>query len=131
MPTSSIFHGIQTNVMTSDASAITSVATAVIGLVATGTDADVTMFPLNTPVLVNDARAALAKAGTQGTLATALAAIADQCSPLVIVVRVDTNASGQDALTEAGLQALLTAEQVTTYRPRILGAPGLTTHATT
>lgn len=129
--TTPVFHGIKTNLLTTASTAITSVATAVIGMVATGSDADATLFPLNTPVLIDDVRTALAKTGTQGTLPVALAAIADQCSPLVIVVRVETSADGQDALVEAGLQKLLTAEQVTTYRPRILGAPGLATQAVT
>ena len=134
--TTTVFHGIKTNLLTTATTAITSVATAVIGMVCTATDADATAFPLNTPVLINDVRSALAKAGTTGTLSTALAAIADICSPTVIVVRVAIDAEGQDALVTGanvggytGLQALLTAEALTGSRPRILGTPGLSSEA--
>lgn len=133
------FHGIDHNVLTTGARAILGLATAVIGLVATAPDADAAAFPLDKPVLVTDVRAALAKAGEGGTLAKALAAIADQCSPVMVVVRV---APGADALaTEAavvgdaglytGLQALLAAEAAVGVRPRILGCPGLDSQATT
>lgn len=132
MPTTTaIFHGLKTNLLTSSTLAITSVATAVIGLVATGGDADAGAFPLGEPVLIADVRAALARAGTSGTLPVALAAIADQCSPLIVVVRVAVDAQAQDDAVIAGLHALLTAEQVTGYRPRILGAPGLASPAVT
>lgn len=130
--TTTVFHGIKTNLLTTATTAITSVATAVIGMVCTASDADATLFPLNTPVLINDVRSALDKAGTTGTLSTALAAIADICSPTVIVVRVAIDVAGQDALVTGtnvggytGLQALLTAEALTGSRPRILGTPGL------
>src|SRR5690606_15065588 len=46
-------------------------------------------FPLNTPVLVTDLYAAQGEAGTEGTLARALDAIADQASTPVVVVRVE------------------------------------------
>ena len=132
-------HGIKTNLLISAARAIAPVSTAVIGLVATGTDADLTMFPLDQPVLITDVRAAIAKAGAAGTLKAALSAISDITSPLVVVVRVAVDAVEQDAKvlgTSAGsaytgMQALLTAEAKTGVRPRILGAPGLDTEAVT
>ncbi|WP_068083125.1 phage tail sheath subtilisin-like domain-containing protein [Novosphingobium rosa] len=131
----SIFHGVKTNLLTSGALAITTVATAVIGLVATSSDADAATFPLDRPVLITDVRGAIAKAGKEGTLAATLTAIATICSPQVIVVRVATNpdATQQAALVAGtsvggytGVQALLMAEQLTGSRPRILGTPGLT-----
>lgn len=138
------FHGIQVNEPVTGVRPILEKSTAVIGLVATATAAvgaptaalDAA-FPLDRPVLVTDVRAALGAAGTGGTLRLALGAIADQGSPLVIVVRV---APGEDAdETElkvigdtaggvyTGLQALLVAEARTGVRPRIIGVPGFDT----
>lgn len=117
---------------------------AVIGLIATATAAAGAptaaldeAFPLNTPVLVTDVDAAAGTAGTGGTLKSALEAIGDQTSPIVVVVRV---AEGVDqAATDAavigatdgnsytGIQALLAAQSVLGVRPRIIGAPGLDT----
>ena len=131
-------HGIKTNILISAARSIRPVSTAVIGLVATAADADVTTFPLDTPVLITDVRSALAKAGTSGTLKAALAGIADITSPLVVVVRVgvdvdqDSKVLGSTAGSAySGMQALLVAEAKTGVRPRILGAPGLDTQAVT
>lgn len=141
-------HGIKVNELTTGARPIVPVATAIIGLLATATaavgaptDALNAAFPLNTPVLVTDIRAAIGDAGTGGTLLPALEAIADQTSPILVVVRV---AAGiDDEATEAnvigttvngvgtGLQALLDAEAQLDVRPRIIGAPGLDTQAVT
>ena len=139
-------HGIQTNVLTAGTRAIVGSATAVIGLIATATAAAGApataldaAFPLDTPVLVTDVRAAIADAGTGGTLKSALAAIYDQCSPHVIVVRVAAEADpeDQDATTigsagdYSGVYALLAAESATGSRPRVIGAPGLDSQAVT
>ena len=130
-------HGIKTNILTTGTRAIAALASGVIGLIATADDADAVTFPLDTPVLITDLRAALAKAGTTGTLLAALDAIYDQVSPYMIVVRVaeddldqDTAVIG-DAGTYTGLYALLAAEAQTGYRPRVIGAPGLDTQAVT
>lgn len=139
-------HGIKTNVLIEGARTISALATGVIGLVCTATAAAGApttalnaAFPLDTPVLVTDVRAAIAEAGTGGTLGPALAAIYDQCSPIVIVVRVANEAVQADqddavigsAGDYSGLHALLAAESVTGYRPRVIGAPGLDTQGVT
>jgi len=146
------FHGIQVNEPVDGVRPILEKSTAVIGLVATATaevgeaaDALDAAFPLDRPVLVTDVRLAIAAAGTGGTLAKALGSIADQGSPLVIVVRVaegvedeennitalqatETNLIGGSAAGQyTGMQALLAAESITGVRPRILGVPGLDT----
>ena len=135
------FHGIQVNEHTTGTRAIRTVATAVIGLVAIAADADAAAFPLDTPVLVTDIRAAIGKAGEAGTLAPSLEAIAAQTSPVVIVVRVEEGAD--QAATETaligstadgnytGIQALLAAEAQLGVRPRILGCPGHDSQAVT
>lgn len=134
-------HGIKTNVLTVRTRAIMPVATAILGVVCTSTDADAEAFPLNTPVLVTNIRAAISDAGVLGTLKPTLEAISDQADAVAIVVRVDTDAdpADQDDLVIGtatggaftGLQALLAAEAQTGVRPRILGAPGLDTQAVT
>ncbi|WJS97850.1 phage tail sheath subtilisin-like domain-containing protein [Novosphingobium humi] len=132
-------HGIKTTLKTSTSLTPATVATSVIGMVVTAPDADATLFPLDTPVLVSNVLTALAKAGTSGTLRPALLAIADIVSPRVIVVRVGVDAQNQDALVlgtqsgpaYTGVQALLMAEAKTGSRPRILGAPGLDSEAVT
>lgn len=50
----------------------TYLSTAVIGLVATGAEADATPFPLETRVLIADLDAAIGKAGTKGNIAVTL-----------------------------------------------------------
>jgi phage tail sheath protein FI len=130
-----IRHGIFVNEPVEGARAIVDVATAVIGLVATGPDADAESFPANQPVLVADVRSALNMAGEDGTLARSLAAIADQTSPIVIVSRVEETedpADQEDAIigttaggAYTGIQALLAARSQLGVQPRILGVPGL------
>jgi phage tail sheath protein FI len=139
-----MLHGIKINEPTTGARPILPVATAVIGLVATADDADAATFPLDTPVLVTDVRSAIGKAGAgaTGTLKPALEAIADQCSPIMVVVLVaegadaaetDANVIGTTDATgkKTGLQALLAAEAQLGVRPRIIGAPGLDSEAVT
>lgn len=131
-------HGVRVFELTSGRRPIRTIETAVIGIVATATDADAATFPLDTAVLLTDINFAIGKAGTNGTLSKALTAIADHGSPAVIVVRVapgadanatntavigTVNASGQFT----GMQALLTAQAKFGIRPRILGCPGLDT----
>lgn len=142
------FHGILVNEPVDGVRPILEKSSAVIGLVATATapagaasDALNTAFPLNQPVLVTDPRRAAGMAGTGGTLASALGAIADQGSPLVVVVRVATDADPADQADlvigdtaggqYTGLQALLAAEARLGVRPRIIGVPGLDTLAVT
>lgn len=132
-------HGIQVNELATGARPVLAAATAVIGMVATATDADAAIFPLNTPVLVTNINAAIAAAGTQGTLARSLELIADQCSPVLVVVRVVAGADAAateaavvgDAGAYSGVHALLAAESTFGVRPRIFGCPGLDTQAVT
>lgn len=121
---------------------IRTISTAVVGMVCTGSDADPEVFPLNKPVLLTNVLSASGKAGELGTLARNLDAIADQASPVTVVVRVedgvgeDATAKEADQTTKiiggvtaggqyTGLKALLAAEAQLGVRPRILGVPGL------
>lgn len=130
-------HGIKVNELTVGTRPIKEVATSIIGIVATATAAAGAAttaldaaFPVGTPTLVTSIRAAIAAlTGTGGTLKGALEAIADQTSPILVVVRIVPGVD--DAATEtaalAAVDALLTAESQLGVRPRILGAPGLET----
>ena len=71
-------HGVRVVEVNDGLRPIRIVSTAVIGLVATASDADADAFPLDTPVLFTRIDAAIAKAGTSGTLRKSLEAIADQ-----------------------------------------------------
>lgn len=141
-------HGIKVNEPLTGTRPILAASLAIIGIVATATAAAGAptaalnaAFPLNTPVLVTDVRGALAEAGTGGTLAATLAAIADQTSPIVVVVRVAPGANAGESATNTigsaaggsytGLHALLAAEAQLGVRPRIIAAPGLDTQAVT
>ncbi|HEY5804866.1 MAG TPA: phage tail sheath protein [Lysobacter sp.] len=130
-------HGVRVLEINSGSRPIRTVSTAVVGMVCTAADADVTAFPLNKPVLLTDLQAAIAKAGTTGTLRASLQAIADQADPVTIVVRVEAGADDAATTTNVigavtganftGLQALLAAQSQLGIKPRILGAPGLDT----
>lgn len=131
-------HGLRVLEINEGTRPIRTIATAVQGLVATAEDADPLVFPLDTPVLLTNIQAAVAKAGTQGTLKTALQAMANQTNSLCVVVRVAAAAeeAAQTAnvvgtVTEqgkyTGLKALLTAKTKLGVQPRIIGAPGLDT----
>jgi phage tail sheath protein FI len=133
-------HGVRVIEATDGSRTITTVSTAVIGLVAISEDADPALFPLDTPVLITDIKAAIGKAGSpgKGTLVAALNAIDAQTKPVLVVVRV---AQGKDAAETTsnvigttaangrltGAQALLAAQARLGVKPRILGAPGLDT----
>ncbi|EOY2410658.1 TPA: phage tail sheath protein [Yersinia enterocolitica] len=129
-------HGVRIVEINDGTRVISTVSTAVVGMVCTGDDADAATFPLNTPVLITDLLAAASKAGKKGTLAASLLAIADQARPVTIVVRVATGSNEAGTATNliggvdqngryTGMKALLDAQSVTGVRPRILGVPGL------
>lgn len=131
-------HGVRVIEINDGTRPIRTVSTAVIGMVCTGDDADATTFPENRPFLITDVRAAIGRAGTKGTLARSLDAIAAQTSPLIVGVRVPTGKDA-DATTSnvigtttadgqyTGMKALLAANTRLGVKPRVLGCPGLDT----
>jgi len=139
-------HGVRVIEINEGVRPIRTIATAVIGIVCTASDADAAAFPLDTPVLITSVHAAIGKAGTLGTLAKTLDAIADQATPLIVVVRVADGVGADDAAKAAdqttkligtttaagqmtGMKALLTAKTVLGVQPRILAVPGLDSEA--
>jgi len=130
-------HGVRVVELTNVTRPIRTIETAVIGLVATADDADAGVFPLDRPALITDVRTAIGQAGTSGTLARVLDAIADQGNALTVVVRAPEGADEAEQTTnvigtttgkhKTGLQALTAAQAQLKVTPRILGAPGLDT----
>ncbi|MEG5754412.1 phage tail protein, partial [Enterobacter hormaechei] len=65
---SDFHHGVQVVEVNDGTRVISTVSTAIVGMVCTASDADATMFPLNEPVLITSVQSAIAKAGKKGTL---------------------------------------------------------------
>lgn len=133
-------HGVRVIEVNEDTRPVRTIATAVIGVVCTADDTDNTTFPLNKPVLITDPIAALAKAGTQGTLGRTLNAIGNLVRTPTIVVRVAHSANKSTMNTNVigtvtaqgeytGLKALLVANAVCGFKPRILAVPKYDTQA--
>lgn len=72
-------HGVEVIEINDGTRTISTVSTAIIGMVCTASDADDKAFPLNEPVLITNVQNAIAKAIKAGTLSASLQAIADQC----------------------------------------------------
>lgn len=128
-------HGVRVLEVNEGTRSVSTVSTAVVGMVCTGDDADTTVFPLNKPVLLTDVETASGKAGETGTLARSLAAIADQAKPVTVVVRVPQGKTEAETTTniiggvtaegkKTGIKALLSAQAQLGVKPRILGVPG-------
>lgn len=128
-------HGVRIIEINEGSKTIRTVSTAVIGIICTAEDADPNYFPPNTPVLITNVHSAIAKAGQNGTLLATLNAIADQCSPVIIAVRVlegTTDAETQSNIIGTtttdgkytGIKALLAAQTKLSIKPRILAVPG-------
>ena len=135
-------HGVEVIDIDAGPRPISTVRTAVIGMVGTAPNADPVAFPLNTPVLIAGSRREAAKLdmlGTgEGTLPSAMDSIFDQAGAVTIVVRVEEGATDAETLANVlggvdantgqyeGVHAFLAAESVVGFAPRILIAPGFT-----
>lgn len=118
----SFHHGITAQELTQGILPMANANISVIGLIATSTDADATMYPADTPVLLTGiTKDNIDKAGTQGTLKASLQAIRDITNPTVVVMRV-TNTDNVDVLDE-----LLACQSRLGVMPKILGAPEIDT----
>ncbi|ADX32412.1 tail sheath protein [Erwinia phage ENT90] len=129
-------HGVRVVEINDGTRTISTVSTAIVGMVCTADDADAAAFPLNEPVLLTNVLSAIGKAGKKGTLAAALQAIADQAKPVTVVVRVAEGATPAETTSNiigttdengryTGMKALLSAQTQLGVKPRILGVPGL------
>ncbi|MHB0819841.1 phage tail sheath protein [Stutzerimonas stutzeri] len=135
-------HGVRVLEINEGTRPIRTVSTAIVAMLCTASDADPATFPLNKSVLLTDVLTASGKAGEQGTLARSLDAIADQASPVTVVVRVEEGESEAETTSNiiggvtaggqyTGMKALLAAEAQLGVKPRILGVPGLDNLAVT
>jgi phage tail sheath protein FI len=138
----SFLHGVEVIEIDAGPRPIQTVKSSVIGIVGTAPDADPAAFPLNTPVLVAGSRKEAAGLDTTGngagTLPQAMDGIFDQAGAVVVVVRVDVGADETETLANVvggvnattgnfeGVHALVGAESVIGFSPRILIAPGFT-----
>ncbi|ELY4864002.1 phage tail sheath protein [Cronobacter sakazakii] len=129
-------HGVRVVEINDGTRTISTVSTAIVGMVCTAEDADAAAFPLNEPVLITNVLSAIGKAGKKGTLSAALQAIADQAKPVTVVVRVAEGATPAETTSNiigttdengryTGMKALLSAQTQLGVKPRILGVPGL------
>ncbi|BEN24915.1 MULTISPECIES: phage tail sheath protein [Serratia] len=129
-------HGVRVVEINDGTRVISTVSTAIVGMVCTAEDADASVFPLDTPVLITDVLAASGKAGKKGTLAASLRAMAEQAKPVTVVVRVATGKDAAETTSNiigganaegryTGMKALLSAQAELGVKPRILGVPGL------
>lgn len=85
-------------------------------------------FPLNMPVLLMGSPIQAKKLGSSGTLYQGIMEVFDQQNTLVIACRAqeDVDSDKQRAYLINAISGLYQSEQITTYRPRILIAPGHT-----
>lgn len=134
-------HGVRVQEINEGTRSISTVSTAIVGMVVTADDADAAAFPLNKPVLITNVQTAAGKAGTTGTMAETLQAIADQSKPVTVVVRVAEGQTEAETISNiiggstngqyTGMKALLASKAQLGVTPRILGVPGLDTQAVT
>ncbi|EMT6384116.1 phage tail sheath protein [Providencia rettgeri] len=133
-------HGVRVIELNEGTRPIRTINTAIVGMVCTADDADTKAFPLNTPVLITDAKNAAGKAGETGTLARSLDAIGNQSKPVTVVVRVEQGESEAETTSniiggttpdgrKTGLQALTVAQGRLGVKPRILAVPAHDTQA--
>lgn len=112
---------------------VTLARTAVIGLIGTAPDADVTAFPLNKPVQILRVQDA-STLGADGTLKSAIDSIFDQVGCPIIVVRVEEGETTAatwakligDQTAFTGVHAFRRAASDGLYKPKLLLAPGFT-----
>lgn len=152
---SGFLHGAEVINVTSANQSASTIDTSVIGIVGTAPYADQTLWPLDTPVLVSGADTSLiaalaanapANQGDVGTLVPAFSDILDECSPVVVAIRVAAVASNGGQTVSSydpatipkvvgglssegsytGVHCLLSAESSVGKRPRLLCAPGWT-----
>lgn len=126
-----------------EAQAVLGADMSVIGIIGTAPGADVTKFPVDTPVLLytND-KALRAALGTTGTIVDALAGISAQLTGGIgaarcVIVRVTDNASSAAVIASmvgseangTGIWAFLDAPEDLGVTPRLIIAPGYTSQA--
>ncbi len=127
-------HGVEVIEIDDGLRTIQTVKSSIIGLIGTAPDADNNEWPLNTPVLLNNAPRKAATLGSAGTLKDGLDSIFDQAGASVVVIRVEEGASQESTLSnmigdsalQTGVHAFRACDSELGVTPRILCAPGFT-----
>lgn len=115
-------HGISAQEKTQGILPMRNANVSVLGLIVTSTDADDTMYPVSTPVLLTGiTQDNIDKAGTDGTLRDCLQAIRDIHNPTIVILRVS------EPLDVDTLDVLLTCPSRFGLMPKRLGAPEIDT----
>ena len=115
-------HGISAQEVTQGILPMRNANVSVLGLIVTTTDADDTMYPVGTPVLLTGiTQDNIDKAGTDGTLRDCLQTIRDIHNPTVVVLRVS------ESFDADSLDVLLTCPARFGLMPKRFGAPELDT----
>lgn len=115
-------HGISAQEKTQGILPMRNANVSVLGLIVTSTDADDTMYPVSTPVLLTGiTQDNIDKAGTDGTLRDCLQTIRDIHNPTVVVLRVPKSFEADS------LDVLLTCPARFGLMPKRFGAPELDT----
>ena len=142
--TEQFLHGVNVIEVTSEARAVRTTKSSVIGVIGTAPEADKQKFPLNKPVLIAGSLKEAAKLGKRGTLPPAINGIFSQIGATVVVIRVEESENSDPNLKEEettanviggvdeetgeyeGIQAFLSSESVVHVAPKILIAPYFT-----
>ncbi|MDG7055377.1 MAG: phage tail sheath subtilisin-like domain-containing protein [Wolbachia endosymbiont of Menacanthus eurysternus] len=142
--TEQFLHGVNVIEVTSEARAVKTAKSSVIGVIGTAPEADKQKFPLNKPVLIAGSLKEAAKLGRSGTLPPSVNGIFSQIGATVVVIRVEESENSDLKLKEEettaniiggvneetgeyeGIQAFLSSESVVHVAPRILIAPHFT-----
>lgn len=151
---SGFLHGAEVQTLAGAMQSAATIDASVIGIVGTAPYADPEKWPLNTPILISGNDTTLigslttnapANTGDVGTLFPAFSDMTEECSPIVVAVRVSAGGNNGSAGVSydpavipnvvgglsadgeyTGVHCLLAAESVTGQRPRLLCAPGWT-----
>lgn len=132
--TTQFLHGTETIELNDGVRPVKTAASAPIFLVGTAEDADPTVFPLNTPVLLAASPRLAQGLGATGTLLGAISQIYAEGGAAVIVVRVASSTVRATQLANVigsptnntGVYAALNAQSLTGVRPKTFIAPGFT-----
>ncbi len=133
-------HGVEVIEIDQGPRPIRTVDSAVIAIIGTAPDAEVSAFPLHTPVLIAGSRSEAARLGQDGTLPAAIDGILDQAGASIVVIRVPHSDDATEQLSHMiggvasdtgqylGLQALLASEALLGVVPKLLITPGFSHH---
>jgi phage tail sheath protein FI len=138
MANTNFLHGVEVIEIDDGIRPIKTVRSSVIGLIGTAPDADASVFPINTPVLLTGSPRLAAKLDTTGnglgTLKDAIDAIFDQIGAMVVIIRVEEGANLAETISNiigdvtlnTGVYGFLAAQTAVKVTPKILIAPGFT-----